>query len=68
MPAKNGNDTHTRAPKRAPGSGPAIMVRFRTKSELNDVRRVAKDKGVSMNTYIMTVTLAEARNYLAYRG
>lgn len=33
-----------------------------------DVQKVAREKGLSVNTYILTEILAQARNYLAYRG
>ncbi|WP_460997169.1 hypothetical protein, partial [Staphylococcus aureus] len=61
MTVQNGN-AQSKPPRRAPGKGPSIMVRFRTKGELKDVRRAAKDKGLSMNTYILTEVLSTARN------
>ena len=56
------------SPKKAPRDGPATVLRFRTLREMTDVRRVARDKGISMNTYILTEILAHARSYLSYRG
>jgi hypothetical protein len=59
--AKNG-------PKAAPRRGPSHVLRFRNQREKWDVRRAARDKGLSVNTYILTEVLAQARNYLSYRG
>jgi uncharacterized protein (DUF1778 family) len=55
-------------PKPAKRTDPGLRLRFRSKRELNDVRRAAKAKGLSLNTFILTVALTEARNYLSYSG
>jgi uncharacterized protein (DUF1778 family) len=54
--------------KRARADGPKINLRFRTRKELEDVRRAAREKGLSVNTYVLTEVLAQARNYLSYNG
>ena len=54
--------------KNATRKGPKINLRFRNKREVEDVRRVAKRMGMSINTYILTEVLAQARNHLSYRG
>lgn len=33
--------------------GPAITLRFRSKKEMDDVRRAALHKGLSFNTYVL---------------
>ena len=60
------NDKITR--RRAKADGPAMNLRFRNRREMQDIRRAATDKGMSMNTYILTEVLAQAREYLSYRG
>jgi hypothetical protein len=60
--------TANNGPKAAPRRGPSHVLRFRNQREKWDVRRAAKDKGLSVNTYILTEVLAQARNYLSYRG
>jgi uncharacterized protein (DUF1778 family) len=45
-----------------------MNLRFRNRREMQDIRRAATDKGMSMNTYILTEVLAQAREYLSYRG
>lgn len=54
--------------KTATRKGPKINLRFRNKREVEDIRKVAKRVGMSINTYILTEVLAQARNYLSYRG
>lgn len=54
--------------KPAGRKGPKINLRFRTVRELADIKRAAREKDLSVNTYILTEVLAQARNYLSYRG
>lgn len=49
--------------KPASRRGPKINLRFRNRKELVDIRRVAKRKKLSVNTYILTEVLAQARNH-----
>lgn len=51
--------------KPATKRGPRINLRFRNLREIADVRRVAKRKRLSMNTYIITEILALARQHLS---
>jgi hypothetical protein len=55
-------------PKPARRQGPKHLLRFRNHREKWDIQKVARDKGLSVNTYILTEVLAQARNYLSYRG
>jgi hypothetical protein len=55
-------------PKVATRKGPKHLLRFRNAREKWDVQKVARDKGLSVNTYILTEVVAQARAHLSYRG
>jgi len=57
-----------KVPKPARRIGPKHLLRFRNTREKWDVQKAARDKGLSVNTYILTEVLAQAREYLSYRG
>jgi len=64
----NGSKPKPNGPKVATRKGPKIMLRFRTQREIGDVRRAARMKEMSMNTYILTEVLSAARNFITYQG
>lgn len=39
--------------QQATRKGPAVTVRFRSKSELANIRRAAKFEGLSLNTFVV---------------
>lgn len=38
--------------KPAPQNAPAVTIRFRTKTELDKIRRAARIEGLSLNTFV----------------
>ena len=50
----------------APKHGPSIRIRFRTMADTNAIRRAARLRGMTTNTYAMTVLVAQAR--MALKG
>jgi predicted HicB family RNase H-like nuclease len=53
---------------RPPKKHYAVRVVLRNRRDWQTIKRAARDKGLSVNTYILTEVLAQARNYLSYRG
>jgi uncharacterized protein (DUF1778 family) len=44
-----------------------LRLRFRTQKDMEEIRKAARTKGQSMNAYIVTHILAQARTHLSYR-
>jgi len=44
-----------------------LRLRFRTRRDLDEVRRAASIRGQSMNAYIVSHIVAQARTHLSYR-
>ena len=47
--------------KPAPKHGPSIRIRFRNLAQRNALRRAARLRGLTLNTYAMTVLMDAAR-------
>ena len=51
--------------QKSPRKAPAVTIRFRTKGELEKIRRAARLDGLSMNTLVATAAVLEAHSRIA---
>jgi hypothetical protein len=54
-----------KVPKAAPKDGPTINIRFRTKKEVEFMKRAAKEQGLSFNTFVVESAARSAEGILA---
>lgn len=53
-----------KVPKNAPADGPMIGIRFRTRKEVDLMKRAAKEQGLSFNTFVIESAARSAAGVL----
>jgi uncharacterized protein (DUF1778 family) len=54
-----------RFPKVAPEGGPKMTIRLRTRKELDLITKAAKDRGLTLNTFVAEIMSQAAQEILA---